>query len=174
MNIIKNHLFKTFLLPGKVNWPLNNILTIKKKNPYFWTRSQLHQKWYPIGLRSKKDKKMFLSFYSWNYPYDWMYGKASFLWHGSFLQIISVLGGLQKWLSYENHSHNFAERSVEKKIDFFSVKLPKTVRERKKIEKNSLKSFPLFFSPKIKLEFLNKFILKKKIVFCRFFYIASN
>mgnify|MGYP007015606633 CR=1 FL=1 len=69
MNIIKNHLFKTFLLPGKVNWPLNNILTLKKKNPYFWTRSQLHQKWYPIGLRSKKDKKMFLSFYSWNYPY---------------------------------------------------------------------------------------------------------
>ena len=101
--------------------------------------------------------------------YDWMYGKASFLWHGSFLQIISVLGGLQKWLSYENHSHNFAERSVEKKIDFFPVKLPKTVRERKKIEKNSLKSFPLFFSPKIKLEFLNKFLLKKKSYFADFF-----
>ena len=86
-----------------------------------------------------------------------------------FLQIISVLGGLQKWLSYENHSHNFAERSVEKKIDFFSVKLPKTVRERKKIEKNCLKSFPLFFSPKIKLEFLNKFIIKKKLYFADFF-----
>ena len=40
----------------------------------------------------------------------------------------------------------------------------KTVRERKMIKKNSLKSFPLFFSPKIKLEFLNKFILKKNLI----------
>ena len=54
-------------------------------------------------------------------------GKRAFCDMAVFLQIISVLGGLQKWLSYENHSDNFAERSV----DFFSVKLPKTVRERK-------------------------------------------
>ena len=77
-------------------------------------------------------------------PYDWMYGKASFLWHGSFLQIISVLGGLQKWLSYENHSQNFAERSIKKNIDFFSVKLPKTVRERKKNRKKQPKILPPF------------------------------
>ena len=68
LNIVKNHILKTFLLPGKVNGPLNNIFTLKKKNPYFWTCSQMHQKRYPIGFRSKKDIKMFLSFYSWNYP----------------------------------------------------------------------------------------------------------
>ena len=57
MNIVKNHILKTFLLPGKVNGHLNNIFTLKKKNPYFWTCSQMHQKRYPIGFRSKKRHK---------------------------------------------------------------------------------------------------------------------
>ena len=62
--------------------------------------------------------------------YDGLYTNGSKIGHGGFLQIIPVLGGLQIWLTYQNLANNFAERSVEEKINFSPVKYPKEVRER--------------------------------------------
>ena len=64
--------------------------------------------------------------------YDWMYGKASFLWHGSFLQIISVLGVYRNGWAMKIILTTLPRDLSKKKIDFFPVKLPKTVRECKK------------------------------------------
>ena len=65
-----------------------------------------------------------------NIIYDILYTNGSKIGHGGFLQIIPVLGGLQIWLTYQNLANNFAERSVEEKINFSPVKYPKEVRER--------------------------------------------
>jgi len=62
--------------------------------------------------------------------YDGLYTNGSKIGHGSFFQIIPVLGGLQIRLTYQNLANNFAERSVEEKINFSPVKYPKEVRER--------------------------------------------
>ena len=62
--------------------------------------------------------------------YDGLYTNGSKIGHSGILQIIPVLGGLQIWLTYQNLANNFAERSVEEKINFSPVKYPKEVRER--------------------------------------------
>ena len=62
--------------------------------------------------------------------YDGLYTNGSKIGHGGFLQIIPVLRGLQIRLTYQNLANNFAERSVEEKINFSPVKYPKEVRER--------------------------------------------
>ena len=64
------------------------------------------------------------------FVYDRLYTNGNKIGHGGFLQIIPVLGGLQIWLTYQNLANNFAERSVEEKINFSPDKYPKEVRER--------------------------------------------
>ena len=73
---------------------------------------------------------MYIIHIEYIYIYDGLYTNGSKIGHGSFLQIIPVLGGLQIRLTYQNLANNFAERSVEEKLNFSPVKYPKEVRER--------------------------------------------
>ena len=111
--------------------------------------------------------KISLSIDNSNLKYDFQI--TVYIWLGVFYGI--------KFGTFQFFTINFSSRAstviVELSRSFSQVfreiyKEKKNTSRTQKIRKNSLKSFPLFFLSEIKLEFLNKSILKKSY-FANFF-----